>query len=253
MTFSSDWLSDPRVFAVNRLPACSDHAIYRSAEEAAACASSLVRSLSGAWRAHFCLCPAEAPEELLFDGSGDAALREIHLPGEFQLANPEWDPPHYVNVMYPWDGWEDLVPPQVSSVYNPTVTAVRRFELSEDDLNCGRVVLTFHAAEAALALWVNGQFIGYAEDSFTPHRFDVTGSVRAGENRVAARVFKRCTGSWMEDQDFWRFSGIHRDITLTFEPRVHLALRRYLRYPRSTGYGYRGGTERYLGAVPAGS
>ena len=223
MEFTTAWLSDPEIFAVNRLAPCSDHELYRSVEEADAGASSLVRSLSGVWKAHFCLKPADAPDALLRDGSGDAGLADIPVPGEFQLANPDWDPPHYVNVMYPWDGWEELKAPQVSETYNPTVTAIRRFDVSAGELDCGRVVLTFHGVEAAAAIWLNGCFIGYAEDSFTPHRFDVTAALKPGENRLAARIFKRCTGSWMEDQDFWRFSGIHRDVTLTFEPKVHLA------------------------------
>lgn len=223
MSFDPAWLSDPEVFAVNRLPACSDHEIFRDAEELRSGKSSLVRSLNGAWRAHYAICPADAPDALLTDGAGDDALAEITVPCEFQLTNPDWDPPHYVNVQYPWDGREDLVPPQVSETYNPTVTAVRRFTLTEADCRCGRMVLTFEGVEAAVAVYMNGVFIGYSEDSFTPHRFDVTDAVHPGENRLAARIFKRCTGSWMEDQDFWRFSGIHRSVTLTMEPAVHLA------------------------------
>ena len=222
MTFSTDWLSDPTVFAVNRLPAVSDHAIYRCVQEADAEASSFVRSLDGVWKAHFALRPKDAPDALLTGDSLDDTLRPITVPGEFQLQNPEWDPPHYVNTQYPWDGLEPLVQPQVSDTYNPTVTAVRTFEVSEADLACGRVVLTFGAVEAAVAVYLNGSFVGYAEDSFTPHRFDVTPFLHAGENRLAARMFKRCTGSWLEDQDFWRFSGIHRSVTLTFEPAIHL-------------------------------
>ena len=221
-TFSTAWLSDPTVFSVGRMKACSDHDFFASMEEAEAGVTSRVRSLNGTWKAHFAICPDEAPDSLLTDGSGDAALRNITVPCEFQLENPSWDPPHYVNVMYPWDGLEELRPPMVSDRYNPTVTCVRRFDLSEKDLDLGRIVLCFGAAEAALALWVNGSFAGYAEDSFTPHRFDITPFVRAGENRIAARVFKRCTGTWMEDQDFWRFSGIHRDVTLQFEGKSHL-------------------------------
>lgn len=166
--------------------------------------------------------PSDAPDQLLKDSSMDGTLRAITVPGEFQLQNPEWDPPHYVNVQYPWDGHEELAPGQVSSVYNPTVTAVRLFTLTEQDLQAARIVLTFEGIEAAVAVYMNSHFIGYSEDSFTPHRFDVTQAVHAGENRLVARVFKRCTGVWMEDQDFWRFSGIHRSVTLTFEPQIHL-------------------------------
>jgi len=223
MEFSLSWLSDPNVFAVNRLPACSDHDFFRSVEEAQCGETSLVRSLDGQWRAHFAICPADAPDALLVSDDMDAGLQQITVPGEFQLQNPQWDPPHYVNTQYPWDGREDLIAPQVSDTYNPTVTAIRTFELSEGDVAADRIVLTFAGVEAALALFVNGEFVGYAEDSFTAHRFDVTPFVRVGFNRIAARVFKRCTGVWMEDQDFWRFSGIHRSVTLTFEPKIHLA------------------------------
>ncbi len=222
MEFDLSFLSDPRVFSVGRMPPCSDHDLFASAEEALRGESSRVRSLNGLWKAHFALRPADAPDSLLTGDAMDAGLRDIQVPCEFQLADPSWDPPHYVNVQYPWDGLEDLVPPRVSSEYNPTVTCIRRFCLSEEDLKAGRIVLCFGAAEAALALWVNGQFAGYSEDSFTPHRFDITSLVHLGDNRIAARVFKRCTGSWMEDQDFWRFSGIHRDVTLEFHGRSHL-------------------------------
>ena len=223
MIFETSWLSDPAIFAVNRLPAVSDHDIYRSVPEADADMSSLVRSLDGVWKAHLALRPADAPDSLLTDPCGDNALADVTVPGEFQLQFPQWDRPQYVNTQYPWDGHEALAAPQVSEQYNPTVTAIRTFDLTEGDLDCGRIVLTFGAVEAALALYVNGQFVGYSEDSFTPHRFDVTPFVRKGSNRLAARIFKRCAGSWIEDQDFWRYSGIHRSVTLTFEPRIHLA------------------------------
>ena len=219
--FTPDWLADPEIFAVNTLPPFSDHEVYASVTEADAGESSLVRSLDGAWRAHFAVDPDGAPESLLADGSGDEALTEISVPCEFQLVNPEWDPPHYVNTQYPWDGHEALQAPEVSKEYNPTVTVIRSFELSEADVK-STVVLTFGGVEAAVAVYMNGAFVGYAEDSFTPHHFDVTAFVKPGVNRLAARVFKRCTGSWIEDQDFWRFSGIHRSVTLTLRPKTHL-------------------------------
>ncbi len=235
-SFSPAWLSDPEVFSVGQLPPCSDHRIFADEAEAQSEATSLVCSLDGPWRAHFAPRAGTAPDTLLTDGSLDDALPVITVPGEFQLQNPGWDPPQYVNYQYPWDGREELVPPQISAADNPTVTCIRRFPVTSDQLKAaGRVVLTFGAVEAALAVWVNGVFVGYAEDSFTPHRFDVTSCLKAGENRLAARVFKRCTGSWLEDQDFWRFSGIHRSVTLTFEPRVHLA-DLFVRTPLFNGY-----------------
>ena len=222
-SFDLKWLKDPEVFSVGLLPPCSDHDIFAGAAEADSGRSSLVQSLDGIWRAHFALRADEAPDSLIADGSGDAELMPVQIPGEFQIRNPAWDPPQYVNFQYPWDGHEDLVPPQVSDEYNPTVTCIRTFAVEAGKPeDCGRAVLTVGAVEAAAAVWLNGQFLGYGEDSFTPKRFDVTRAIRAGENRLVIRVFKRCTGSWLEDQDFWRFSGIHRSVTLTWEPKVHL-------------------------------
>lgn len=235
MEFQLAWLTDPTVFQVNRLPACSDHEIYATAAEAAREESSLVRSLDGVWLAHFAHSPAEAPDSLLYDDSEDDELQEITVPCEFQLENPEWDIPQYVNTQYPWDGHEQLVPPHVPMDHNPTVTAVRTFDLTEKDLDCGRVVMTFHGVEAAMALYVNGAFVGYCADSFTAQRFDVTPYVHPGQNRMAVRVFKWVAGSWMNDQDFWRFSGIHRSVTLTFEPRTHLA-DIFVHTPLTAGY-----------------
>lgn len=220
--FDIRWLSQPETFAVGLLPPCSDHDIFASVAEADSGKSSLVQSLDGTWVAHFALRAQDAPDKMITDASDDDTLQPVRIPGEFQLQNPEWDPPHYVNYQYPWDGHEDLVPPQVSEEYNPTVTVVRTFTINEEQLNFGRIVLCFGAIEAAAAVWLNGEFLGYGEDSFTPKRFDATQAIRAGENRLVVRVFKRCTGSWLEDQDFWRFSGIHRSVNLIFEPRVHL-------------------------------
>ncbi len=219
--FSTAWLANPEIFSVGELAPFSDHEIFASVAEADEGKSSLVRSLDGAWRAHFAICPAEAPESLIADASGDAELMEITVPCEFQLVNPEWDPPHYVNTQYPWDGKEDLKAPEVSEKYNPTVTAIRTFELSAEDLK-SQLVLTFGGVEAAVALYLNGKFVGYGEDTFTPHHFDISAFAVEGVNRLCARIFKRCTGTWLEDQDFWRFSGIHRSVTLTLRPKTHL-------------------------------
>ena len=219
--FTTAWLSNPEIFSVNEMPVNSDHEFFATQQELNEGASSLVRSLDGAWKAHFAMNPAGAPDALLTGSIMDGSLREITVPCEFQLVNPEWDPPHYVNTQYPWDGHEDLKAPEVSEEYNPTVTCVRLFELSAADLQ-HRVHLHLGGVEAAVLVYVNSQAVGYAEDSFTSHTFDLTPYVREGENRLVLRVFKRCTGSWLEDQDFWRFSGIHRDVELRLLPAAHL-------------------------------
>ena len=220
--FTPAWLCDPSKFAVNELAPTSDHDFFATQQEADEGVSSLVRSLDGLWKAHFAMNPAGAPGTLLTGASLDAGLREITVPCEFQLVNPEWDAPHYVNAQYPWDGQEQLVPPQVSEEYNPTVTCVRTFTLSLKDLQ-NRIILHLAGAEAAVLVYVNGYEVGYAEDSFTPSAFNITDKVHVGENRLALRIFKRCSGSWLEDQDFWRYSGIHRSVSLHFWPETHLA------------------------------
>lgn len=219
--FDTSWLGNPEIFSVGEMPDCSDHAFFATKEECENGISSLTRSLDGKWKAHFAICPSDAPKELLLGATLDESLREITVPCEFQLEAPQWDPPHYVNSQYPWDGHEALEAPQVSEIYNPTVTCVRNFALSLTDLQ-NRVVLHLAGVEAAVLVYCNGQEVGYAEDSFTTHRFDLTPFVHVGENRLVLRVFKRCSGSWMEDQDFWRFSGIHRSVSLHFYPQMHL-------------------------------
>ena len=219
--FNTCWLSDPAKFSVGELPPCSDHEFFATAQEAQAGESSLVRSLDGKWKAHFAMNPAGAPDALLTGSIMDGSLKEISVPCEFQLVNPEWDGPQYVNTQYPWDGHEELVPPQVSEEYNPTVTCVKTFTLSLKDMQ-HRIILHLNGVEAAVLVYLNGQEIGYAEDSFTPSAFDVTKAARVGENRLVLRVFKRCSGSWLEDQDFWRWSGIHRSVELHFWPESHL-------------------------------
>ncbi len=221
MNFDLSWLSDPGVFSVGELPAVSDHAFFASPQEMSRGVSSMVRSLDGTWLCEFVQRPDQAREEILSSSSLDSLLRPVEFPGECQLQNPEWDRPQYVNVQYPWDGREDLDITRIPD-RNPTVTCVRTFDLSEEDLKSRRILLCIGAAEASAAVYLNGECIGYAEDSFTPHRFDLTSHVRAGENRLCIRLFRFCSGSWMYDQDFWRFTGMHRSISLCLEKASHL-------------------------------
>ena len=154
--FTTAWLSDPTIFSVNEQPVHSDHEFYASRKELDENWSSLVRSLDGKWKAHFAINPAGAPDALLTGSIMDGSLREINVPCEFQLINPEWDPPHYVNVQYPWDGHEALKAPEVSEEYNPTVTCVKTFHLSLKDLQ-NRIILHLGGVEAAVLSEVFGR------------------------------------------------------------------------------------------------
>jgi beta-galactosidase len=216
-----DWLYDPRVFQINRLDACSDHAVYANAAEADSNKSSLTQSLNGVWKLHY--APdlegrIEGFEAADFDASGWA---DISVPGCLELSG--YGTPHYVNVQYPWDGWEPIAPPQLPSK-NPVAEYVTEFDLP-DGFAGKRVVLSFDGAVTALYAWVNGVFLGYAEDGFTPSHFDATFALKPGKNRLAIRLFRYSTASWLEDQDFWRFSGLIRGVHLTAQPEVRASRR----------------------------
>ena len=125
-------------------------------------------------------------------------------------------------MQYPWDGLEELEPGQVPSGWNPVSSYVRDFTLDHPLAQGERLSVVFHGAESGIAVWLNGPYVGWSTDSFTPSEFDLTPLVRDGSNRLAAQVFKWTAGSWLEDQDFFRFSGIFRDVVLYTRPAVHV-------------------------------
>ena len=131
-----------------------------------------------------------------------------------------YDVPQYANVQYPWEGHEDIHPGEIPEHFNPVASYVKYFEVPEE-MQGKRLFISFQGAESGIALWLNGQFVGYSEDSFTPSEFELTEYVKEGENKLAAQVFKWTSSSWCEDQDFFRFSGIYRDVYLYTVPDTH--------------------------------
>ena len=132
-----------------------------------------------------------------------------------------YDVPQYANVQYPWEGHEDIHPGEIPEHFNPVASYVKYFEVPEE-MQGKRLFISFQGAESGIALWLNGHFVGYSEDSFTPSEFELTEYVKEGENKLAAQVFKWTASSWCEDQDFFRFSGIYRDVYLYTVPEVHV-------------------------------
>ena len=132
-----------------------------------------------------------------------------------------YDAPQYANVQYPWEGHEDIHPGEIPEHFNPVASYVKYFEVPEE-MQGKRLFISFQGAESGIALWLNGHFVGYSEDSFTPSEFELTEYVKEGENKLAAQVFKWTASSWCEDQDFFRFSGIYRDVYLYTVPEVHV-------------------------------
>jgi beta-galactosidase len=213
------YLTDPRIFAVGRLPAVSDHAVYASEAEATLLKSSLMMNLDGRWKFAYAKTPDTRPTGFAAPDYDCAAWGEIDVPGHIQLQG--YGAPQYVNTQYPWDGHEALRPPQIPTRENSVGCYVRFFRLP-DNFHDQRVTLVLHGAETACFVWLNGTLLGYAEDSFTPSRFDLTRALCEGENKLAVEVYRYSSASWIEDQDFWRFSGLFRSVELHASPRAHL-------------------------------
>ena len=219
MIFDPARIADPTYFAENRLEPHSDHRWFADADEAAAGVSSFEQSLNGLWKFHYAKNPAQATsgfEAIDFDCS---SWDDIAVPGHIQLQG--YDRPQYTNVQYPWDGHEQLEPGQVPQLFNPVASYATWFTLNHPLAPGERVSIVFNGAESAVAAWLNGVYLGYAADSFTPSEFDLTDALLPGENKLAAQVFKWTSGSWIEDQDFYRFSGLFRDVLLHRRPAVH--------------------------------
>ncbi|MBU3112914.1 glycoside hydrolase family 2 TIM barrel-domain containing protein [Clostridium lacusfryxellense] len=214
-----DWLSDTSVFAVNRIEAHSDHKYYKGKEEETTGAMSLRQSLNGNWKFSFAINPSSRVKEFYKPEFDCHCFRDIKVPAHIQLQG--YDKPQYINTMYPFDGHSEIKPPEISEEYNPVGSYVKYFNIDEN-IKEGPIYISFQGVENAFYLWLNGEFIGYSEDSFTPSEFDLTSYIKEGENKLAVEVYKRSTGSWLEDQDFWRFSGIFRDVYLYSIPKTHI-------------------------------
>lgn len=217
---SISWLTDVSIFAVNRLPAHSDHRYYETIEEAAAEAPMAMRhALNGSWKFSYAVKPADRPEHFHQVDYDVNAWKDIEVPGHIQLQG--YGKPQYVNTMYPWDGHNDIRPPAIPEDHNPVGSYVKYFSVPAH-MQGKPVSISFQGVESAFYLWLNGEFVGYSEDSFTPSEFDLTPFLADGENKLAVEVYQRSTGSWLEDQDFWRFSGIFRDVYLYTVPSIHV-------------------------------
>ncbi len=225
------WLDDPQVFRVGQLPAHSDHKIYRTKEEEAKESSSLYQSLDGTWQFAYSVNAKNRPADFYqpdFDASG---FGEIKVPMHIEIAG--YDTVHYINTMYPWEGKTYRRPAYTvgedktqagsfsEAEYNPVGSYRRIFDLDKN-LSGKRICICFEGVEQAMYVWLNGNFVGYAEDSFTPSEFDLTPYIKETGNVLAVEVYKNSTAAYLEDQDFFRFSGIYRNVTLYAKPELHL-------------------------------
>ena len=231
MNADMKWLDNPEVFKVNQLEAHSDHCYYLDYSDMKKEKNPLLQSLNGQWEFAYSKNVMERPVDFYketFDASG---FDKIMVPGHIELAG--YDKIRYINTMYPWEGKEyhrGAYSMEATGAeegmfseaqYNPVGSYIKYFDLDKN--MCGkRIHICFEGVEEAMYLWLNGQFIGYAEDSFTPSEFDLTPYIKAKGNVLAVQVHKMSTAAFLEDQDFFRFFGIFRNVTLKAIPDVHL-------------------------------
>lgn len=220
------WLDDPEVFRVNQMPAHSDHRWFGNGE------SSLFQNLNGTWKFCYFQNVSDALDtDWTKEDFEDEAWDDIVVPGHIAMAG--YDRIQYVNIQYPWEGHEYRRPPKTETAkgqreglfseasYNPMGCYRLRFDLQEE-LKGKSVSVFFEGVEQAVYVWLNGVFIGYAEDSFTPSEFDLSEVIKDEGNVLAVRVHKHCSASFLEDQDFFRFFGIFRDVSLRARPPIHI-------------------------------
>ena len=231
MNADMKWLDNPEVFKVNQLAPHSDHSYYLDYSDMKKEKNPLFQSLNGQWEFFYSKNVKSRPVnfyEETFDASG---FDKIMVPGHIELAG--YDKIRYINTMYPWEGKEyhrGAYSMEATGAekgmfseaeYNPVGSYIKYFDL--DKSMCGkRIHICFEGVEEAMYLWLNGQFVGYAEDSFTPSEFDLTPYIKEKGNVLAVQVHKMSTAAFLEDQDFFRFFGIFRNVTLKAVPDVHM-------------------------------
>ena len=218
--FDYSLVKDPQYFKDGRMDAHSDHTYYRDGEEAQEKETSFRYDLNGIWKFHYARNYGSAISGFEKEEYCCRDWDDIRVPAHIQMEG--YDAPQYANVQYPWEGHEDIHPGEIPEHFNPVASYVKYFEVPEE-MQGKRLFISFQGAESGIALWLNGQFIGYSEDSFTPSEFELTEYVKEGENKLAAQVFKWTASSWCEDQDFYRFSGIYRDVYLYTVSAVFMA------------------------------
>ncbi|MDR1859688.1 MAG: DUF4981 domain-containing protein [Bacteroidales bacterium] len=208
----------PAISQLNREPPRATFVPYLTAEQALAddiWASPFVLSLNGTWKFHLAQNPSERPYYFFKNDFDTRNWDDITVPGNWEVQG--YDYPIYTNIPYP----HAKTPPVIQSHYNPVGSYKRTFELPAEWTG-KELYLHIGAASSMVNVWLNGEYVGYSEDSKTPAEFDVTKYAKKGKNRLAVEIFRWCDGSYLEDQDFWRLSGITRDIYLLARNPQHI-------------------------------
>jgi beta-galactosidase len=209
---------DPSVASINRDPSRATSYSFENVNDALSCdrnKTSRYLSLNGQWDFSFALKPADAPAD--FYKSRVQGWKKITVPSSWEMQG--YDKPIYKSAVYPF---RPVNPPHVPQDYNGTGCYQRTFTVPEGwkDMN---VTLHFGGVASGYKVWLNGKFVGYAEDSFLPSEFNITPYLQPGENILSVWVIRWSDGYFLEDQDQWRLSGIHREVMLKAEPKLRIA------------------------------
>ncbi len=206
---ANDW-ENPGVFAEGRLQPRSTAFPYAGRDDARKAdrdASPYVMSLNGMWRFHFAESPSARPEDFQKPGYDISAWDSIPVPSNWEMQG--YGTPIYTNIVYPFPQNQPYVPHDD----NPVGSYRRSFDLPEG-WNGRHTILHFDGSTAGMYVWVNGHRAGYVQSTKNPAEFDITPWVKPGRNDIACEVYRWTDGSYLEDQDFWRLSGIDRDVYL---------------------------------------
>ncbi|MFL6274389.1 MAG: glycoside hydrolase family 2 TIM barrel-domain containing protein [Blastocatellia bacterium] len=222
-----DW-ENPRVFGINKeLPHATlvPYPSERAALAADAQASPFVRSLNGQWKFHWVKQPSERPSRFYEVDYDVSSWKEIRVPSNWEMEG--YGTPIYTNITYPFKRDAPRVtsePPMQYTAYkeHDPVGSYRRTFTVPADWQGQQVFLVFNGVNSAFYVWVNGKLVGYSQDSRLPAEFNVTRYLNAGENLLAVEVYRWCDGSYLEDQDFWRMSGIFRNVELVSRAPVYI-------------------------------
>lgn len=237
--YRRDW-ENQDVTQINRELIHSPWGAYENMQQALACdrdVSANVVSLDGVWKFHLAPAPEKAPDGFWAAGFDTSNWGDIQVPGNWEVQG--YDKPIYTNHVYPFAVDQDqpylqkptatdktvaeplLMNPPFVPADNPTGCYVREFTLPASWAG-KRVFVNFGGVESVFYLWVNGQAVGYSQDSKLPAEFDLTDVLRPGVNRLALQVMRWSDGTWIEDQDYWHISGIFRPVRLIAKPGIHL-------------------------------
>jgi beta-galactosidase len=215
-----DW-ENPAVLGINKLPY---HATLQLPSKWTECKE--IVSLDGQWKFHWSRNPEERPVDFYREDYDVSGWDKITVPGNWQMQG--FGTPIYTNISYPFQRNRPSVtsePPQDWTAYenrNPVGSYVTFIDVTKEMLS-QNLILHFGGVHSAFYVWVNGQKVGYSQNSMSPAEFDVTKYMREGSNKLAVEVYRWSDGSYLEDQDMWRLSGIFREVQLWVRPLVHIA------------------------------